>query len=67
MSKRFVYTNTKNERINIFAIGYTINTPLHFNKVFRDKFETLLRATFHQNTMEGIRNVMKKRIPELLH
>ena len=37
-----------------------INPTLHVNKVFRYQVENKLRATFHQNTMEGIRNVMRK-------
>ena len=32
-----------------------INPKLHINKVFRDQVENLLRATFNQNTMKGIK------------
>ena len=61
MSKIFVYINTINERINLFAIGYIINRTLHIIKVFRDQVEKCLRATFYQHTMEGIRNFMRKK------
>ena len=44
-----------------------INPTLHVNNMFRDQVETLLRATFHKNTMEGIGNNMRKIIPTLLH
>ena len=38
-----------------------INPSLHINKVFREQVQTLLRATFHKNTMETIRDVIKKK------
>ena len=44
-----------------------INPTLHVNKVFREQVGKCLIATFHKNTMEGIRNVMKKSIPALLN
>ena len=31
------------------------------NKVFREQVEGRQRATFHENTMENIRDVMKKK------
>ena len=34
--------------------------------MFREKVETFLRDTFHQNTMEGIKIVMIKIIPVLM-
>ena len=38
-----------------------INPTLQVDKVFRDKVEKCLRDTFHQNNMEGIRNVIRKK------
>ena len=38
-----------------------INPSLHINRVFRKQFKKYLRATFHENTMENIRNVMKNK------
>ena len=61
MSKRMVYIYTIDEQINQFEIGYMINPPLHVNKVFREQVEKFLRATFHENTMENIRGVMKNK------
>ena len=61
ISKIFVYIYTTDERINPFAIGYIINLTLHVNKVFIEQVEKFLRATFHQNTMEGIKNIMRKK------
>ena len=38
-----------------------INLSLHINKVFREQVEFFLNATFNENTMENIRDVMKKK------
>ena len=59
--KRLVYIYTKHERINKSEIGYTIKSTLHVNNVFREQVEKFLRATFHQNTMEGIKNVTRQK------
>ena len=55
-----VYIYATDEQINLFAIGYMIKHTLNNNKVFIEKVEKILRATFHQNNMEGIRNHMRK-------
>ena len=60
ISKTFVYINTREESINQFAIGYMIDPKFHVNKVFRDQVEKCLRATFHQNTMKGMKYVLIK-------
>ena len=49
------------KQINQFSIVYMINPSLHINKVFREQVEKFLRATFHENKMENIRDVMKKK------
>ena len=61
MSKILVYLYTTEKRINQFVIGYVINPTLQVNKVFREKFEQFLGATFHPNTMENIIDVMRNR------
>ena len=38
-----------------------INPTLHISKVFRGQVEKFLRATFHPNTMEIIRNFTRKK------
>ena len=53
--------------MNQFANGYMVNPRLHFDKVFREKFDKYLRETFHQSTMTGIKNVIKQIIRALLH
>ena len=57
MSKIFVYINTKNEVIDLFTNCYMINPKLHVNKDFRYPVKKFLRATFHQDSMEGIGNL----------
>ena len=49
------------KQINQFSVGYIINPLLHVNEVFREKVENVLIATFHENTMENIRYVMRKK------
>ena len=44
--------------MNQFAIGYIINPTLQVNKVFIEKVKKLLRANFHPNTMEYIRDII---------
>ena len=38
-----------------------INPSLHINKVFKENFEKWLRATSHENRMETILDVVKKK------
>ena len=47
MSKRLVYLYTTDKKINQFEIVYMINPSIHVNKVFREKVEKFLRATFN--------------------
>ena len=56
-----VYIYKTDEKTNQFSIYYMINTSLNINKVFKEQVEKFLRATFHENTMENIRYVMKNK------
>ena len=38
-----------------------INPPLHVKIVFREQVEKCLRATFNENTMENVRDVMENK------
>ena len=60
-SESLFYFYTTEKQINKFVIGYMLNPKLHVNKVFREKVENFLRATFHPNTMENIRDVMRNK------
>ena len=62
MSKTFIFINTEKDRTNQFAIRYMTNPTLHVNKVFRNQVLKLLKETFHQSTMKGIRMLREKRI-----
>ena len=48
-------------KINQFAISYIINPILHINQLFIEQVEKCSRATFHENTMKTIRDVMKNK------
>ena len=61
MSKILVYLYGTDKHVNQFSIGYMINPKLHDNKVFREQVKKYIRATFHQNITESIRNVMRKK------
>ena len=66
MFKRMVYLYAADEQINSFVIGYMINPSLHINKVFREQVENFLRATFHENTMETVRGVLKDKYTRVI-
>ena len=61
MSIMLAYLYTPDKRFNQFSIGYMIKPTLHVNRVLRQQVEKCLRATFNQNTMVGIQNVMRKK------
>ena len=62
VSKTMVQLYYTDESIIQLSIGYMIYPSLHVNKVFREQVENLLNATFHENTMENIRYVLKNKI-----
>ena len=66
MSKRMVYLHTSEKKINKFSISYMIDPSLYNNKVFREKRKKFLRATFHENKMENIRDVIKKKYTSVI-
>ena len=47
------------ESINQFEIGYTIKPSLQFNKVFIEQVIKYLIDTFHENTMEIIKDFLR--------
>ena len=61
MSKILVYLYMADKQINQFAIVYIINPSLHINKVFIEQVEKCLRATYRENTMYNIIDVMRKK------
>ena len=56
-----VYLYATDEQINHFQIGYMIHYSLHINSFFIEQVLKFLRATFHENKMENIRDVMRKK------
>ena len=61
MSKIMVHFYYIDYSINQFSIGHMINPSLHFNKVFREKIEIFLSDTFHEKTMENIKDCLRKK------
>ena len=49
------------DSINQFEIVYMINPSLHVKKVFIKQVEKCLNATFHETTMENIRDFLKNK------
>ena len=61
MSKIMVHCYSTDESINQFAIGYMINPSPNCNKVFREQVEKLVSVSFHENTMEAIKDCLRKK------
>ena len=57
MSKKMVHCYYKYENIIQFEIGYMINPPHHFNKVFREQVKKVLSPTFYKRTMKIERRI----------
>ena len=60
-AKKMVHFYYTDETINQFAIGYMINPSFNFNKVSREQVEKYLSSTFHDRTMETIRDCMRSK------
>ena len=61
MYKRMVQCYSAYESINQYSIGYMINTSLNSIIVFREQVEKCLSVSFNKNTMETIRDFLKKK------
>ena len=61
MSKRKVYIEITNERINEFYFAYMCNPHLHINKMFSDQVKICLSSTFGPDTVKQINGILKKR------
>ena len=58
MSKRNIYIEETNERINEFYFAYVFNPTLHTNKVFKYQVKTCLGNTFGADTNKHINNIL---------
>ena len=54
LSKIMLHVYTTGKTIYQFAIGYTINPSLKFNKIFKTKFEKCLGCYFSIRKMKAI-------------
>ena len=60
-SKIMVCCSSPDDSINKFGIGYMINPSLNCYKVFREQVGKLLIVSLHKNTMENIKDCLRKK------
>ena len=60
MSKRKIYIEETNERINEFSFAYMLNPHLNMNKAFKDQVKTCLNNTFGADTNRHINKTLMK-------
>ena len=61
MSKRKIYIEETNERINEFSFAYMFNPTLHTNKAFKEQVKACLSNTFVADTNKHINNILLRR------
>ena len=54
MSKRKVFIEATNERINQFSFAYMCNPHLHINKMFTEQVKICLSCTFGDDTVKQL-------------
>ena len=59
MTKRKVYIEITNERINEFYFAYMCNPHLHINKMFTEQVKICLSSTFGSDTVKHINLTLK--------
>ena len=60
MAKSYIWIEEKNQRINEFSIGYTMNPNFHKNKVFIEQVNVCLKTTFGPYTNAHISKILFK-------
>ena len=60
VSKLMVHVYTIYKTVHQFAIDYMINPSLHIKKMFRTQVEKCLGCSFSIETMQSIKNYLKK-------
>ena len=58
MTKRKIYIDERNERINEFSFAYMFNPTSHTNKVFKEHVKACLSNTFGADTNKHINKTM---------
>ena len=61
MSKRNIYIEESNERMNEFCFAYMFNSTLYKNKVLKDQVKACLGNTFDADTNKHINNILFRR------
>ena len=60
MSKRYIWLEETNKRINEFSIGYIMSPNLNMNKVFRYQVNVCMKTTLSTSTMTPISKMFLK-------
>ena len=58
MSKRKIYIEETNERMNEFSFAYMCNTTLYKHKVFNDQVKSCLGKKFGADTKKYIKDIL---------
>ena len=54
MAKSYIWLEEKNQLINEFSIGYTMNTNLSMNKAFKEQMKVCMKNKISTETMTHI-------------
>ena len=60
MSKRYIWIEEKNQRINELSIGYMMNPNLNTNRDFREQVKVCLKNIFGPSTNIRIGKILLK-------
>ena len=64
MSKRYIWLEEANQRINEFSIGYIMNPTLYSKRAFKDQVKVCFKHTFGADTTSHINKLLQKKIQE---
>ena len=64
MSKSYIWLEEKNQRINAFSIGYTMNPTLYKNRAFIEQMKVCFKNIFGPDTTSQINKILQKKIQE---
>ena len=67
MSKRKIYIEEKNERMNEFSFAYMCNPTLYRHKVFKEQVKLCLNNTFGADTNKHINDILLIPNTRVLH
>ena len=66
MSKRYIWLEETNQRINEFSIGYMMNPNLNWNRYFKDQVKVCLKNKFGPDTNTHIVKTLPEKYTRVL-